>query len=329
MLWIRNLWHVVALLLAEAGSLVAALAIAKVLLDGWRRGPGRRRRWGSLFAQMALQVRADYVIGMFGEPAYMHCREGRRLCISGDASSPEYEAAKFTERTWLLAEDGYVQVLTDDLDNVVRYSLTTRSRSFRPRIPVGAVSGNVPRFSVELGRTLFSEIPGDADRVYRGPYGSTAPYEYRQSYYYGRPGGYADWTCTYNAASLPPCDHLPTTIPLPPWERALSARGWLAGLDDDQRDSLNRSRAATVVNTITIEHAESDRSGKTHYGPDRELVRLMPARRRYREHWRFPPLPHSRRAAAHPGEPSRAGGPSVSDPDNAESGLGSGLGSLS
>jgi hypothetical protein len=281
---------VVTWLLATAGSLVAVLAVAKAVLDWWRRGPGRRRRWRSLFAQMALQVRADYVIGLFGEPAYMQRRKGQHLCTSGNGSDPEHQGAMFTERVWLLADDGYLQILTDDLDNVVRYSLTTRSRRFHPRVSVGAAAANVARFSVELGRTLFSEIPGDPDRVYRGPYGATAPYEYRQSYYYGRSGGYADWTCTYNAAGLPPGDPLPVVIPVPAWERALSARGWLDRLDDDQRESVYRSRAATVVNTITIEHSQSDRSGKIGYGPDRELVRLMPTRHGSSKYRRFPQL---------------------------------------
>ncbi len=298
MMWTRDLWRVAAWLLATAGSLVTALVIVKAVLDRWRRGPGRRRQWACLFAQLALQVRADYVIGLFGEPAYMQHREGRRLCVSSDASHPEYEIIKFTERIWLLADDGYLQILTDELDNVVRYSLTTRNRRFHPRIPVGGISGNVPSFSVELGRTLFTEIPGDPDRVYRGPSGATAPYEYRQSYYYGRTGGYADWTCTYNAAGLPPGDHLTAAVPIPAWEQALSARSWLAGLNDDQRDSINRSRASTVVNTITIEHPQSDRSGKISYGPDRELVRLMPSLK----HNRLPRLLRARHADAHSDE---------------------------
>jgi hypothetical protein len=269
-------------LLATAVSLTAALAIAKAALDWWRRGPGRRRRWRSLFAQLALQVRVDYVIDMFGEPTYRQYREGGRFKASNtdkpEEAKPEEEVATFTEHVWLLASDGYLQVLTDDLNNVVRYSLTTRNRKFHPNISIGAVSGGLPRFSVRLGRTLFSELPAEPGRVYRGPYGATAPYEYRQSYYYGRGGGYADWTCTYNAAGLTPVDPLPFTVPVPPWAQALSARGWLADLDDEQRNSLSVSRAGTVVNTVTIEDFRSDRTGKIHYGPDRELVRLMPSR---------------------------------------------------
>lgn len=280
MLSLGHLWDDARSFFATAASLTAALAIAKVVLDWWRRGPGRRRRWRSLFAQLALQVRIDYVIGMFGEPSYRRDLEGERPKVS-NSELPEYEAAIFTEHVWLLASDGYLQVLTDDLDNVVRYALTTRSRGFHPKIFLGAVSGNMPEFSVRLGRTLFSEIP-EPDRVYRGPYGATAPYEYRQSYYYGRPGGYADWICAYNAAGLASADPLPTTIPVPAWEHPLSGRGWLASLDDDQKDMVRLSRAGTVVNTVTVENPRSDRTGKIHYGPDRELVRLMPTRKVWR-----------------------------------------------
>jgi hypothetical protein len=239
-----------------------------------------------LFAQLALQVRVDYVIDMFGEPTYRQYPEGERLKVS-DTDNPEQEAVIFTEHVWLLARDGYLQVLTDDLNNVVRYSVTTRNRRFHPKISFGAVSGNLPEFYVRLGRTLFSEVPAEPDRIYRGPYGATAPYEYRQSYYYGRPGGYADWTCTYNAAGLTPVDPLPTAVPVPPWEQALSGRGWLVGLDDEQRIRLYLSRAGTVVNTVTIEDFRSDRSGKISYGPDRELVRLMPTRAEWWKRIRF------------------------------------------
>jgi hypothetical protein len=278
MLWVSHLWGGVTSFLTTAASLVAALAVAKALLEWWRRGPGRRRRWWSLFSRVALQVRADYVIELFGEPTYRQCREGRRFKFYNDANKINYEVVTFIERVWLLANDGYLQVLSDETDNVVRYSLTSRNRKFHPRIPIGNVSGNRPEFLVRLGRTLFSEIPPEPRRVYRGPHGATAPYEYRQSYYFGRPGGYADWTCSYNAAGSAPVTPLPYTVPVPPWEGDLPGRGWIASLNDEQRNELNLSREHTVVNTFTIEHSQSDRSGKISYGPDRELVRLMPVR---------------------------------------------------
>jgi hypothetical protein len=273
--WVGHVWDEASAFLATAGSFLAALGVGKLMLDWWRRGPGRRRRWWSLFQRIALQATADYVIGLFGEPVYRQSREGWRFKTGGEPDKAEKEVVKFTERVWLLANDGYLQILTNDLDNVVRYSLTTRSRGFHPRVPIGAAPGNLPMFFIRLGKTAFSEIPCEPDRVYRGPYGATAPYEYRQSYYHGRSGGYADWTCTFNAAGIAPVEPLPTSIPVPPWEHALSARGWLATLDDAQRNSLNLSRAGTIVNTITIEESQSDRSGMVGYGPGRELVRLM------------------------------------------------------
>jgi hypothetical protein len=68
------------------------------------------------------------VIGLFGEPACMQCRNGRRPCISGDGGDAEYEATKFTERVWLLADDGYLQVITAELHNVVRRPAPRRQR---------------------------------------------------------------------------------------------------------------------------------------------------------------------------------------------------------
>jgi hypothetical protein len=278
MLWLHKLWGEMPTFLNTAASLVAVLGAVKVRA-WWRgRGPGRRHRLQSSFSQVALQVRADHVVALFGEPTYRQERTGWRFKVGGDPLKAEREDISYTERLWLLAGDAYLQILTDEHDNVVRYWLTSRSRKFCPRIPIGAVEGGSPTFFVRLGRTLFSELPPEPDRIYRGPYGATAPYEFRQSYYGARPGGYADWTCSYNAAGLGPVAFLSNAIAVPPWEQAMSGRGWLANLTENELSELAHSRQGTVVNTVTVEHSRSDRSGTIGYGPDRELVRLIPVR---------------------------------------------------
>jgi hypothetical protein len=187
-------------LITRAGGLLAVVGVGKLFLDRWRSGPGRRRRWTRLFTrQLALGVRAEYVVGLFGEPAYQRTYEGRRLGITTEAQ-PVDEPATFTERIWRLADDGYLQLLTDDQNNVVRYSLTTCSKRFRPVVALGSFSTNHKEFDVKLGVTRFSDIPWPPSRLYIGPSGATAPYEYLHAYYFGRSGGYADWACVYNAS---------------------------------------------------------------------------------------------------------------------------------
>jgi hypothetical protein len=268
-------------LVTRAGAILAAVGIGKLLLDWWRRGPGRRRRWLRLFGRIALGVRGAYVINMFGEPAYQQSYGGSRLAVDSDTPGAE-ESATFTERVWLLAEDGYLQVLTDDQDNVVRYSLTTQTRKFRPKIPMGGVGGSPPEFEVVLGVTRFSELPWPPQRLYIGYSGATTPYEYRQSYYYGRPGGYADWVCTYNASGFGSCQSVPREIGALPWNRLGGASEWVHQLSDEERGQLDQGRMATAVNTVTIEKFPSDRSETSSYGANRELVRLMPRQPRWR-----------------------------------------------
>jgi hypothetical protein len=301
--WSYGALDLVKFFLSSAGSIVAGLALARVIQQWWHRGPGRRRRWVQLYGRIALGVHISYVTGLFGEAAYQQQYEGSRLATGksstprgrswwagmlrgtagrssgGARHAPHYEAANFTERVWMLADDGYLQVLTNELGNVVLYSLTTRNPRFRPKIAMGTVPGGRSRFTVRLGVTRFAMIPWPADRVFRGPSGATAPYEYRQSYAGGRAGGYADWTCTYNAAGMGPWTPVPANVQPPAWNHPLGGREWPAELSDDQETQMDRCRAGTVINTVTVEHFRSDRSGLVRYGPDREVMRLMPVRR--------------------------------------------------
>ncbi len=96
-------------------AILAAVGVGKLVLDWWRQGPGRRRRWLRLFGWIALGVRSAYLVSMFGEPAYQQSYEGSRLAVGSDTPGTD-EPATFTERIWLLAEDGYLQVLADDQD---------------------------------------------------------------------------------------------------------------------------------------------------------------------------------------------------------------------
>lgn len=267
-------------LVTRASAILAAVGVGKLVLDWWRRAPGRRRRWLRLFGQMALGVRGAYVVGMFGEPAYQQSYQGSRLAVDSDTSGTE-ESAAFTERVWLLAEDGYLQVLTDDQDNVVRYSLTTQTRKFRPKIPMGGAGGSPSEFEVALGATQFSEIPWPPHRLYIGYSGATTPYEYRQSYYYGRSGGYADWVCTYNASGFGSCQPASREIGALPWNQWGGVREWWHQLSDEERDQLDNCRTATAVNTVSMEHFLADRSERCSYGANRELVRLMPRQLRW------------------------------------------------
>jgi hypothetical protein len=269
-------------LITRAGGLLAVFGVGKLFLGWWRGGPGRRRRWTRLFTrQLTLGVRAEYVVGLFGEPAYQRTYEGRRLDISTD-EQPADEPAIFTERIWRLADDGYLQLLTDDQNNVVRYSLTTCSGRFRPVIALGSFSADYNEFEVKLGVTRFSDIPWPPARLSIGPSGATAPYEYLHAYDFGRSGGYADWICVYNASGHGAYAPIELGLNPPTWnQRAMTVAAWYEQLPTQGQEQVNAGRRETVINTVTVESFLSDHSDQSHYGPDREQVHLMPRTRRW------------------------------------------------
>ncbi|MEU8633259.1 ETEC_3214 domain-containing protein [Amycolatopsis sp. NPDC048633] len=258
---ISNVWDVTAntggQLLRNAGPIVAAIAISKLLLDLWRKTLGRRRRWVRLYRRLSLGLQLDYAVELFGKAAYK-------------ASARDGEGNEVTEYVWPLATDAYLQAIVGDDSIIKRYSLTTTSRWFRPRFKMGS-PGNSATFEVKLGKTSFSSLPGEPSDVYLARGASF--YEYGENRYLGRPGKYADWICSYTQMGVGRLKPIPINVPADDSVSRLPGN-WYVNLSDADKKTVESARAGSVVNTITVSKLPHTNPGVLSFGPRFEEVEL-------------------------------------------------------
>ncbi|MFG2601906.1 ETEC_3214 domain-containing protein [Streptomyces sp. NPDC048462] len=91
----------------------------------------------------------------------------------------------------------YLVTWCDDHDEVLMYSLTTRSRLFRPRVAVGP-------YRITLGRTSLASLPSPGlDGA--GPWHALGArrFSYAEQRYFGNPGGYLHWAVGVRDAGSP------------------------------------------------------------------------------------------------------------------------------
>jgi hypothetical protein len=246
-------------LVKNAGAIAAAIGICKLLLDLWRRTLGRRRRWIRLYRQLSLGLQLDYAFELFGKAAY------KREVRDGDDNA-------VTEYVWPLAEDGYLQTIISEDFTIIRYSLTTRTKRFHPRLKMGC-DGNSGIFFVKLGRTTFAEIPGEPTDIYLARGASFS--EYGENRYLGRPGKFADWICSHNQMGAGKLEAIPLNIPIDDSAERLSP-DWYDKLSEADRSQVHSFRANTTVNTVTVSRLPHTNPGKLSFGPRSEGVDLGP-----------------------------------------------------
>ena len=243
--------------LKSTGSIVAAIAISKFLLDLWRRTLGRRRRWLRLYRRLSLGLQLDYVVELFGKAAYKSpARDG--------------EGNFLTEYVWPLSTDGYLQVIVGDDSVIRRYSLTTASRWFRPRLRMG-ISGNSGTFNVRLGKSAFSSLPRQASDVYLSRGASF--YECGENRYLGRPGKYADWICSHVQMGIGKLQAIPYNLPADDFANRLPG-DWYETLAESDQKIVNDSRKASVINTVTVSKLPHTNPGTLSFGPRVEDIEL-------------------------------------------------------
>ncbi len=233
--------------LKNTGGVAAAIALCKLVLDWWRRTFGRRRHWLRSFRQLALRVQLDYVEELFGKAAY---KRVIKTDVSGDQADAD-EVETVTEYVWPLATHGYLQVIADSDEIVIRYSLTTASRLFRPKVRLGQPGWNSSGLSVRLGRTRFASLPSENLERYDLDRGASH-YEYSEVRYYGRPAGYAYWTASHNQAGIGKMTDIPFDVPSPSGTGSYGNSGWLAELTGEQHQKVRYAQAKTTINTVTV-----------------------------------------------------------------------------
>jgi hypothetical protein len=116
---------------------------------------------------------------------------GKPFLINKRASHKEY---------LFIDELFYVQAVANEADQVVMYSITTRSPKFRPKIRTPFSDNKEKDIVVELGRTPLSVInyrPSDINGFISG---NMSSFYYNELYWTGNWGGYLTYGFSYNGA---------------------------------------------------------------------------------------------------------------------------------
>jgi hypothetical protein len=201
----------------------------------------------------------------------------------------------------------YLQTISDDEDTVVAFSVTTRSRRFKPKFE--APSGMSlrrrlrwrrdvgepykPLFRVRLGRTRFADLDSPNPDEFAGPHfrvsSGVRTFSYSEFNYYGNPGHYLTYVFTASSVAPGPAD----------WRNIVALREQ-AGYhewpyqhrpDADDPDppspgtepewetltSAHVLRRRTAITTITVLHSRLwAENYPTTFGPHGDEVRLLP-----------------------------------------------------
>lgn len=158
------------------GGLAAALALWAPVRLIWRRTVGQRRLAARQLKPLAPNYRLERFISLLGEPAL----EARLPTDNGPSAF----------REWIWVDPLYfVQAITEgDSQTVERFSVASRSPRFHPQFTIRGIGDGKP-FKVKLQRTTFAEMPRRFRQENHGTLGAHH-WHYRETYYFGNPGGY-------------------------------------------------------------------------------------------------------------------------------------------
>lgn len=275
------------------GAIAALIVILGALRVAYRRTLGRRRDSYKRLRRLAAGVRLSTLEAELGTPP----------TISNDlqAEVPEWDETQGemvpVERSFqehiFVDPRYYVQAVCDDQDKVLAFSVTTRSKRFRPtfRFPPRLSYRERRRwkqrsgepfsyyFEVKLGRSRFTDIEPDWRPMRRAFLGART-FAYNELYYFGNPGYYQHYGFTMSSASS-----VGLGEPFPPIGEVaeLVGRDWAGGPTDAdaeelaQSEILKRFRREAVVTTYTVlaPHLRPE-SYPTNFGPHGDEVRTLP-----------------------------------------------------
>jgi hypothetical protein len=156
----------------------------------YHRTLGSRRDLAKLLNQVAAGVTTRYLEERFGAPAFVRASQVRvqRPDLTF-THAPVSEQVYRTRHAWL-------QVLTDEHDAVIRFSITVTDPRFRFQIR----DLTVYNLDVKLGHTRFSSIQRDPDG--RSLWIGARRYGYSESFYFGNPGNYQHFVLSKNDAGV-------------------------------------------------------------------------------------------------------------------------------
>lgn len=249
---------------AEIGAgVLTAAALVALLLAAYRRSLGRRRIAKRKLGRLSTSVRVDYFEGILGAAAFKTTEGGESTFIFVD---PLF----------------FVMAHAAEVDGtVIWYSVTTRSRKFRP-LAIGP-------HPIRLGKSRFSDLRNDPTAA--GSFLGARRWGYSEVHYEGNPGMYQTFGyghCQSGAGVQV------GSIQEIAWDDGPLASSPIA--DDFSHDPrLKRFRDESVINSYAVGapyfDLQPDPGG---FGPDEDLVRVLywgqphrAMRKRLRRHrWR-------------------------------------------
>jgi hypothetical protein len=174
---------------------VAAIGGGVVWLYGraaslYHRTLGSRRGLAKLLNQVAAGVTARYLEERFGAPAFVRGSETRAQSVGMTVG-----AVRMTEQVYR-TRHAWLQVLTDEHDAVIRFSITVTDPRFHFR------TRDLTNYTldVKLGRTHFSSVPADPDG--RSLWAAVRRHGYSESFWFGNPGNSQRYVLSKNDAGV-------------------------------------------------------------------------------------------------------------------------------
>jgi len=234
---------------------------------GWyHRSIGSRRDLARRLNQLAAGVTTRYVEERFGAPAFVR-KSG--VLLGFKLGVTLFEQVYRTKHAWL-------QVLSDENDAVVRFSVTVTDPRFRFQVAV--LTGG--QLQARLGHSRFSDVRSQLGPDGRSLWIGARRRGYSESYWFGNPGNYQRFVLSHNDAgtggfgfaieqqgvgwhqdgflkfAAPPREGLPEFDPAAPYAREF--------------------RETTTVNTLTVLGPHWDPTGLDEpHGLDGDYVRVL------------------------------------------------------
>ena len=218
---------------AILGALVALVALNAAIKAAYRRTLGRRRDRYARLGRLGTGAQLSFFEAVLGEPPAMRktiVKDDYAVIVAtGDPDAPRepedvfetYVEQTFQEATFI-DRDYYVQMICDEDETVLAFSVTVRRSNFHP---VFQLPSNIgwrerrrwkkqtgeefkPLFKLRLGRTRFADLDrGDTDE-FQGHHFKAAigahSFFYSEDHYYGRPGNYQTFVFTVSDAAGAP-----------------------------------------------------------------------------------------------------------------------------
>lgn len=214
--------------LGNVAEILTALVLsATVLAAGWglyRRTLGRRRDRYARLRRLGTNAQISFFSSAFADPPAMRRKQESTVTRYDDDGNPALEPKTWLECVWI-DRDFYVHGIADEDETIHSYSVTTRSKRFRPpfRQP-GAHSvergwlarllrrpGYMLNPKIRLGKTRFHELGrpeqaaswiGAHNAHYYESYWGANPGYYQFFVYSINDAGYASWDAPWDYDSM-------------------------------------------------------------------------------------------------------------------------------